>query len=169
MKTKLATILFALFLWWFGAHRFYLWQTWLWFLYLIFVWTFIPALVSIIDIIYFALMKKEDFDLRYNAEYIKNKDVINWISKNNQDLNNDNIREIYKYGKIDIIKLMTDSWQDLNDHRIIYLCKYGQIDIIKLMIENKIDIIKNFWLCSICWYEQINLVKMMIKNGDLEK
>ena len=106
------------------------------------------------------------------AEYIKNKDIINnniKIKKNNQDLNNDNIIEIYKYGKIDIIKLMTDNWQDLNDHRIIYLCKYGQIDIIKLMIENKIDITKNFWLCSICWYEQINLVKMMIKNGDLEK
>lgn len=47
MKSKTTAIVLCFFLGGFGIHRFYLGQTGLGILYLIFFWTFIPAFYSI--------------------------------------------------------------------------------------------------------------------------
>ena len=49
MKRKSTTVLLALFLGTFGAHRFYLGQTGLSVAYLLFCWTFIPLIIATID------------------------------------------------------------------------------------------------------------------------
>lgn len=73
MKSKTITILLAFFLGGIGAHRFYLGQTGLGLLYLVFFWTFIPGLIAIIDIICFLVMSDEEFDQKYNLLYMDSK------------------------------------------------------------------------------------------------
>lgn len=63
-------VLLALFLGWLWVHRMYLWEKLIWFLYLIFCWTFIPWIIAFCEIFYFAFMKQEDFDKRYNMDYM---------------------------------------------------------------------------------------------------
>jgi len=48
-----------------GIHRFYLGQ-WIGVLYIIFCWTFIPAIIAFIEAIYFWTMSEEKFDQKYN-------------------------------------------------------------------------------------------------------
>ena len=70
MRTRLGTVIVALFLGWLWIHKFYLWQYWMWFLYLIFCWTWIPLFLSFIEVFYFAFMTKETFDSTYNMDYL---------------------------------------------------------------------------------------------------
>jgi len=70
MKDKTTAAVLAFFLGGFGVHRFYLGQTGLGFLYLIFCWTFIPLIISFIDFIVFLTMSKEAFDAKYNRAYL---------------------------------------------------------------------------------------------------
>lgn len=75
MKDKNSAGLLAFFLGGLGIHRFYLRQTGLGFLYLLFCWTFIPAIVAIIDAIIFWTMDSQKFNSKYNrgeAPVIKN-------------------------------------------------------------------------------------------------
>lgn len=64
-KTKIAAALFAFFLGGFGAHKFYLGQIGLGFVYLIFCWTFIPAIIAFIEFILFLTMSDETFNQKY--------------------------------------------------------------------------------------------------------
>lgn len=66
MKSKTTALLLCLFLGGFGAHKFYLGQTGLGILYLLFCWTFIPGLIAIIDLIVLLLMSEEAFNQKYN-------------------------------------------------------------------------------------------------------
>lgn len=66
MKDKNIAGILAFFFGLFGVHRFYLGQTGLGILYLVFFWTMIPALLSLIDAILFFSMNREDFDMKYN-------------------------------------------------------------------------------------------------------
>lgn len=66
-KSKIAAALFAFFLGGFGAHKFYLGQTGKGVLYLLFFWTFIPALIALIESILFLTMKDEVFNVRYGG------------------------------------------------------------------------------------------------------
>ena len=52
-----------------GIHQFYLGK-WKGILYLAFCWTFIPAVVSLLDFLKFLDMTEEDFDRKYNTEYM---------------------------------------------------------------------------------------------------
>lgn len=70
-KNKKTTILLALFLGVFGAHRFYLKQYWIGILSVIFCWTYIPVTISFIDIIIFGMMSDEKFDAKYNKGITK--------------------------------------------------------------------------------------------------
>lgn len=65
-RTKIAAALFALFLGGFGGHKFYLGQIGMGIVYLLFFWTFIPALVSLVEGILFLLMSDSDFNRKYN-------------------------------------------------------------------------------------------------------
>lgn len=66
-KKKNAAILLSFFLGTFGVHRFYLRQYVRGVLYLIFSWTLIPTFISFIDMIMFAVMSDEKFNLKYNS------------------------------------------------------------------------------------------------------
>lgn len=64
-KSRIAAALFAFFLGGFGAHKFYLGQVGLGILYLVFCWTFIPAIVAFIEFILFLTMSDETFNQKY--------------------------------------------------------------------------------------------------------
>lgn len=60
-KSKGLAIVLALFLGGLGIHKFYLGKTGLGFLYLIFFWTFIPAILGVIDAIVLATKSEREF------------------------------------------------------------------------------------------------------------
>ncbi len=66
MKSKTTATVLCFFLGAFGIHRFYLGQTGLGILYLVFCWTFVPAFIALIDFIGFLLMSEEAFNQKYN-------------------------------------------------------------------------------------------------------
>jgi TM2 domain-containing membrane protein YozV len=67
MKSRTTAAVLAFCLGGLGVHRFYLSQTGLGFVYLIFCWTFIPAIVGFIDFIIWISMTDEKFNQKYNA------------------------------------------------------------------------------------------------------
>ena len=64
-KSRIAAALFAFFLGWIGAHKFYLGQVGKGILYLLFCWTGIPAIVSFIEFILLLVMSDEEFNRKY--------------------------------------------------------------------------------------------------------
>ncbi len=50
----------------FGGHKFYLGKTGMGFLYLIFCWTWVPCIISVIDFIILLCMSDAEFDQKYN-------------------------------------------------------------------------------------------------------
>ena len=65
-KSRITAALLAFFLGGFGIHRFYLGNIGLGFLYLIFFWTFIPAVIAFIEFIIFLTMSDEAFAAKYH-------------------------------------------------------------------------------------------------------
>lgn len=65
-RSKMAAALLAFFLGGIGVHKFYLGQTGMGILYLIFCWTWIPAIIAFVEFIIFLTMSDEDFDQKYN-------------------------------------------------------------------------------------------------------
>ncbi|MDW9381371.1 TM2 domain-containing protein [Chryseobacterium sp. JV558] len=68
MKSKSTTTLLAFFLGGLGIHRFYLGQNVMGILYLIFCWTFIPALIAFVDFFVFIFMSESRFNYKYNLK-----------------------------------------------------------------------------------------------------
>ena len=66
MKSKTTAAILAFFLGGIGIHRFYLGQGGRGIVYLLFFWTFIPALVAFIDFIIFLTMDEDKFNSKYN-------------------------------------------------------------------------------------------------------
>lgn len=66
MKDKNVAGILALFLGGLGVHKFYLGQTGMGILYILFCWTWIPVIVSLIEGIVFLASSKEAFDAKYN-------------------------------------------------------------------------------------------------------
>ncbi len=69
MKNKTTAGIFALVFGGLGVHRFYLGQKGLGILYLLFVWTFIPTIIAMIDGIVLLTQDEEKFNRKYNPEY----------------------------------------------------------------------------------------------------
>ncbi len=65
-KHRSVAVLLAIFLGSFGAHRFYLRRPFSGVLHLLFFWTGIPAVLSIISAFYMALMSQARFDQKHN-------------------------------------------------------------------------------------------------------
>jgi len=66
-KLKGPAIVLALFLGGFGGHKFYLGQTGMGVLYLVFFWTLIPACAAVIELILLAIMPEQTFHQRFNG------------------------------------------------------------------------------------------------------
>ena len=64
-KSRIAAALLAFFLGGFGAHKFYLGKIGQGFLYLIFCWTFIPAIIAFIEFIIYLCDSDEKFARKY--------------------------------------------------------------------------------------------------------
>ena len=64
-KNKITAALLAFFLGGLGAHKFYLGQTGLGILYLIFCWTFIPSIIAFIEFIILISMNDVAFNQKY--------------------------------------------------------------------------------------------------------
>ncbi|MBI1260087.1 MAG: NINE protein [Rhizobiales bacterium] len=66
-KNRITAAILALVLGGIGIHRFYLGNTGLGLLYLVFFWTFIPAIVAFVEFLIFLFMSDEEFDRSYNS------------------------------------------------------------------------------------------------------
>ncbi len=64
-KSRITAALLAFFLGGLGIHKFYLGQTIQGLLYLIFCWTFIPALIAFIEFIIYLCSSDENFAKKY--------------------------------------------------------------------------------------------------------
>ena len=64
-KNRVTAGVFALMLGGFGIHKFYLGQVAAGLVYLVFCWTFIPALISLVEGILFLTMSDESFAQKY--------------------------------------------------------------------------------------------------------
>ena len=64
-KSRLAAALLAFFLGGFGVHKFYLGRVGQGILYLLFFWTFIPAIVAFVEMIIYLTMTDEAFAAKY--------------------------------------------------------------------------------------------------------
>jgi hypothetical protein len=64
-KSRIAAALLAFFLGGFGVHKFYLGRVAAGFLYLLFFWTFIPAIIAFIEFIIYLTMSDEAFAEKY--------------------------------------------------------------------------------------------------------
>jgi len=64
-KSRITAALLAFFLGGVGVHKFYLGQTGMGIAYLLFCWTFIPALIAFIEGIVLISMSDQAFDMKY--------------------------------------------------------------------------------------------------------
>ena len=64
-KNRMTAVLLAFFLGGFGAHKFYLGQTGLGILYLLFFWTFIPAIAAFVEFIIYLTTTDRAFAAKY--------------------------------------------------------------------------------------------------------
>lgn len=67
MKDKNTAAILALLLGWCGVHKFYLGRIGAGILYMVFMFTFIPAMLGVVDFFVLALMDKSEFDRRFNG------------------------------------------------------------------------------------------------------
>ena len=67
MKNKGTAAVLALLLGGIGIHRFYLGQSGLGLIYLLLCWTFVPAIIALIDFVVFLAMSEASFNAKYNS------------------------------------------------------------------------------------------------------
>ena len=67
IKTKTTAGLLAIFLGGLGFHKFYLGKPFQGLLYLLFCWTWIPSIISLIEGILYLTMSEPEFNLKYNG------------------------------------------------------------------------------------------------------
>jgi TM2 domain-containing membrane protein YozV/type II secretory pathway pseudopilin PulG len=68
--SKLAFLLLAFFLGGFGIHRFYIGSKWIGTLYLLFFWTGIPALLALIEFVFYLFVSADRFEDDYTAHSV---------------------------------------------------------------------------------------------------
>lgn len=70
MKSKTTAGVLALFLGGLGAHKFYLGQNVLGVIYFLFCWTYIPALIGLVEAIIYFTMNDDQFHMKYNGDFL---------------------------------------------------------------------------------------------------
>lgn len=66
IKDRLAAAIIAFGLGTFGIHKFYLGKCFKGILYILFAWTGLPTIISIVEGVLYLLMSDEEFDFKYN-------------------------------------------------------------------------------------------------------
>lgn len=66
VKDRRAAYIIALFAGWLGIHKFYLGRVFWGIVYLLFSWTVVPLILSIIETFLYFFMTEEEFDYKYN-------------------------------------------------------------------------------------------------------
>jgi hypothetical protein len=69
-RSKIAAGLLGILLGGLGIHKFYLGQVGIGILYLLFCWTFIPAIIGLIEGIIFLTLSDPEFEHRYGNSYL---------------------------------------------------------------------------------------------------
>lgn len=75
MKNKTTAGLLAIFVGYFGAHKFYLGQTGIGVIYLLFCWTGIPGIIALIEGIILLSMSDDEFNKKYNTTEASSQNV----------------------------------------------------------------------------------------------
>jgi len=65
-RNKWVATLLAFFIGGFGGHKFYLGNTGAGVVYLLFFWTGVPLLISLVEMLMLAVMSEREFEIRYN-------------------------------------------------------------------------------------------------------
>jgi len=68
MKNKSTATILCFFLGWLGAHKFYLGKSGLGIIYLIFFWSYVPAIVAFIEFFMLLFMTDDEFNLQFNSD-----------------------------------------------------------------------------------------------------
>lgn len=102
MKDKKTAWLLAIFLWGLGIHKFYLWKGDQGIIYLLFCWTFIPAILGIIEGIIYLRQKDND---SFNKKFVTNKKQ----QTQNKEITNSDLENIKK------LKELLDMWAITNE------------------------------------------------------
>lgn len=75
MKNKTTAGLLAIFVGYFCAHKFYLGQTGIGIIYLLFCWTGIPGIIALIEGIILLSMSDDEFNKKYNTTEASSQNV----------------------------------------------------------------------------------------------
>ncbi len=66
-RSRLVAAILAFFLGGFGIHKFYLGQIGWGIIYLLFCWTLVPSLVSIVEFVFLLIMSDDEFNRKYGG------------------------------------------------------------------------------------------------------
>lgn len=69
MKSKLIATILAFFFGGLGIHKFYLGQSGKGVLYILFCWTFIPAIIAFFEFFGLLFMSENSFNMKYNNQF----------------------------------------------------------------------------------------------------
>ena len=89
MRTKTTAAILAFFLGGLGFHKFYLGQTGIGILYLIFCWTWVPAIISFFEAISLLTYTEKSFNEKFNAGAISQE-----LMNTTQMLNNQSLQQL---------------------------------------------------------------------------
>lgn len=67
-RSKWVAAVLAFFLGGLGVHKFYLGQTGMGLMYLLFCWTFIPLFISLVETLMLVVASEREFDVRFNSQ-----------------------------------------------------------------------------------------------------
>lgn len=143
----------------FGLHKFYLGMYKKGILYILFCWTFIPQIISLIEFFLFIKMKDDDFDMKYNKLYVRNEiynkvmEECKYIESINTEIDNSLTKDEkcflktysqwYEYRKIkgnDKLELITQGNFYLTNKRIFLV---SNTEVKKIELKDIIDAVCN--------------------------
>lgn len=99
-KNRIVAIILTFFLGALGIHKFYLGYNFAGLMYLIFSWTFIPALLAIFDFIGLVLMTDQAFNAQYNTFNAQYNNNAIFPGQNNSISNLTELKKLYDQGII---------------------------------------------------------------------
>jgi TM2 domain-containing membrane protein YozV len=85
MRNRTVAALLAFFVGWIGVHKFYLGHNVAGIFYILFCWTWIPGIIAFFEFIGLLMMSDQDFNAKYNAQYIVSNNAYGSIQESSRD------------------------------------------------------------------------------------